>query len=133
MAPIIPRHFSRLQVAAIVTFIIMTFYLFRKDINAYFDQADSYSSANPQLGIWAIIIFMTMAFGFLTILGGWIVYNFKIEPKRYQKKNALIWRGRLEDWRPKMNALDYTMESSSIMFQTAAEKRIYLLGYGHDE
>lgn len=130
--PLIPRRFSRLQVVAIITFMLVIFYTFRKDINAYFDQINIYTTAHPELGENFLIMLLVFAFGGMAIMGCWMFYEFKIEPKRYQKRMAIVWRERLEENRTQMNALDYTMESCAMLFQNVADEknRIYLLGYG---
>jgi len=118
----IPRRFSRTQVALIVTFMLMAFYFFRKNINTYFDQIDAYSTAHPELGERFTTVVLILAVGILCVMVGFGVYFWKIESWRARRRAARLERVRFEKIkeelvasRPQINLLENSMESFSIM------------------
>jgi hypothetical protein len=101
---------------------LMAFYFFRKNINAYFDQIDAYSTAHPELGQWFMTAMLILAVGSLGVIGGYGVYLWKIEPWRDRRREAKLERERFEKIkeelvasRPQINLLESNMESFSVM------------------
>jgi hypothetical protein len=136
---LVPRNFSRLHVVAIVSFLVLMLYYFRKDINVFFDQFGAYSSAHPELGQGALTVLMVMVVGFLSVMGGYGIYAWKIEPWKDRRHDVKLEQEHIQKiqyelaaGRPQIDLLENSMESFSIMMnrEQHPERRIYLLGYG---
>jgi hypothetical protein len=108
---------------------LLMFYYFRREINGYFDRIDTYSTAHPELGSAFMSALVGLGVASFCLMGGFVIYTWKIEPGRDRKRYARRVKEQLEANRPQINLLESNMESCSIMIARAQhpERIIYWL------